>query len=312
MQNANLPVRDRDWKSYNAALVSRAELFLDTKSLKDWDRELRHMNKRKTGRKFLFPSCFIKYLALLHTYLGASCRALESLISFLAAYLPLLKKIDHSTIHRRIASLGLSLDKSIRHRKSLTVSIDSSGLKVHNRGEWIRHKHKVRRGYLKIHFAVNTKTREVICLESTKEEVHDNRRFRPMVRQLLKRYTLRKVLADAAYDDHRNFNLLDRHKIIPAIKLKRNSRKFAYWPRRDKNHRVRRKYASLMTAHYNDWKRRLGYGKRWISEIVFSSFKANFGEYFHAKLMENIVKEIERKAYVHNMLVNHLIKCQCM
>ncbi len=312
MKNENLPVRERDWKSYNAALVSRAEVFLDSKSLKDWGRELRRMNRHKEGRKFLFPACFIKYLALLQVYLGASCRALESLIAFLQKYVPSLVKIDHSTIHRRIVSLGLNFDKSVRHKKNLVVSIDSSGLKVHNRGEWIRHKHRVRRGYLKIHFAVNAKTREILELESTKEEVHDNRRFRPMIRKLRKKYTLRKVLADAAYDDHRNFNLLDRFKIIPAIKLKRNSRRHPYWPVRDKNHRVRRKYAVLMRNHYGEWKRRLGYGKRWISEIVFSSFKANFGEYFHARLMENIVKEIERKAYVHNVLANHLIRCQKM
>jgi IS5 family transposase len=270
------------------------------------------VNRHKEGRKFLFPPCFIQYLSLLQTYLGTSCRSLESMVSFLAGHMPLLKRIDHSTIHRRIASLGLDLGKSIHHRRSLTVSIDSSGLKVHNRGDWIRHKHKVRRGYLKIHFAVNTKTREIIGLESTRENVNDNRKFRPMVRKLLKKYSIKKLLADAAYDDHRNFNLLDRHGVIPAIKLKRNSRKYAYWPRRDKNHRVRRKYAALMLKSYDDWKRRLGYGKRWISEIVFSSFKANFGEYFHAKLMENIVKEIERKAYVHNMLANHLIQCQQM
>lgn len=171
MPSPKTSIRKRDWKGYNNALVSRAKLFLDPKVLKNWEKELRKLNKHKNGRKFLYPDCFIQYLALLQTYYGFSCRHVEAFLSFLEKYVPSLKKPDHSTVHRRIIQLDLDFYKSVKHKKGLVVSIDPSGLKVHNRGEWIRHKHKVRRGYLKIHFAVNTKTREIIELESTKEEV---------------------------------------------------------------------------------------------------------------------------------------------
>lgn len=309
MLSPQTSTKKRNRKSYNNALVSRAELFLDIKLLKDWEKELKKHNKRKNGRKFIYPNCFIKYLALLQTYYGFSCRHVESLLAFLEKHIPILKKPDHSTIHRRIVKLEIDFYKSVKHRKGLIVSIDSSGLKVHNRGEWIRHKHRVRRGYLKIHFAINTRTREIVELESTKEEVHDNRKFRPILRRVLKRYSVKKVLGDAAYDDHRNFNLLDKCKIVPAIKLKKNAFNHKWHPKWDRKYRVRRKYAVMMLKSYKEWKRRLNYGKRWISEIVFSSFKANFGEYFAAKKMENIKKEILRKAYVHNMLMNHLLRC---
>ena len=309
MLSPTTPTRKRDWKKYNNALVSRAELFLDPKTLKNWEKGLRKMNRHKNGRKFLYPDCFIQYLALLQTYYRFSCRHVESLLAFLQKHIPFLKKPDHSTIHRRIVKLDLDFYKSIRHRKGLIVSIDSSGLKVHNRGDWIRHKHKVRRGYLKIHFAVNTKTREIVELESTKEEIGDNKKFRPILRRILKRHSVKKVLGDAAYDDHRNFNLLERNEIIPAIKVKKNSLPHKWHPKWDRKHRVRRKYGAMLVKSYKDWRRRLGYGKRWISEIVFSSFKANFGEYFASKKMENIKKEILRKAYVHNMLMNHMAKC---
>jgi len=306
MSSPKTPIRNRNWKEYNNALVSRAELFFDPKILKDWEKELRRMNKRKNGRRFEYPENFIKSIVLLGTYFGFTYRKTEELVKVFKMFMPSLKKPDHSTIHRRMLGMDLNLGDSIRHRKGLIVSIDSSGLKVHNRGEWIRHKHKVRRGYLKIHFAVNTKTREIVELESTKEEVGDNRRFRPIVRKMLKKYRLKKVLADAAYDDHRNFNLLDSKKIIPAIKTKRNSREFKWWKTYDRKHRVRRKYAALLMTDYEKWKRKVGYGKRWISEIVFSSFKANFGESFASKKMENIEKEILRKAYVHNAMMNSM------
>ena len=306
MPSPKTSTKKRDWKKYNNALVSRAELFLDPKVLKHWEKDLRKLNKNKHGRQYSYPECFIRYLALIKTFFGFTYRTLESVMCFLEKHIPMIRKPDHSTIHRRIAKLGLDLGDSVKHRTNLMISIDSSGLKVHNRGEWIRHKHRVKRGWLKLHFAVNTKTREIIEMETTKEEVHDNRLFRPIVRKITKKYKVKKILADAAYDDHRNFNLLIENGIIPAIKLKRNSWNFKWGAQKfDRKHRLRRKYAALMAKSYKDWRRRLGYNKRWISEIVFSCFKANFGENFASKKMENIQKEILLKAYVHNMLMNH-------
>lgn len=41
---------------------------------------------------------------------------------------------------------------------TFVIAIDSTaGIKVSNRGEWIRHKWNVKRGYLKIHVAVDIK-----------------------------------------------------------------------------------------------------------------------------------------------------------
>ncbi len=147
MPSPKTSIRKRDWKKYNNALVSRAELFLDPDVLKNYEKDLRKMNRRKNGRRFIYPDCLIRYIALLQTYYGLSCRDAESFLAFLQKHAPFLKKPDHSTIHRRIATCDMDFYKSIRHRKGLVVSIDSSGLKVHNRGEWIRHKHRVRRGY---------------------------------------------------------------------------------------------------------------------------------------------------------------------
>jgi hypothetical protein len=129
------PIKKRNWKEYNNALVSRAELFFDPKVLKDWDKKLRKMNKRKNGRRFEYPDDFIKTIALLGTYFGFTYRKIEELVKVFKMFMPSLKKPDHSTIHRRITRMDLNLGDSIRHRKGLIVSIDSSGLKVHNRGE---------------------------------------------------------------------------------------------------------------------------------------------------------------------------------
>jgi len=37
------------------------------------------------------------------------------------------------------------------YSNDIMLAVDASGIKVSNRGEWIQHKWKVKRGYLKIH-----------------------------------------------------------------------------------------------------------------------------------------------------------------
>jgi hypothetical protein len=41
--------------------------------------------------------------------------------------------------------------------KPVSLAVDSSGIKVHNGRDWIIKVWKVKKGYLKIHFAINTK-----------------------------------------------------------------------------------------------------------------------------------------------------------
>ena len=61
----------------------------------------------------------------------------------------------------------------------ITIAVDSTGIKVTNRGEWIREKwnnnsNNKRRGFIKIHIAVNVRTKKVLLMEVTKEDVYDD------------------------------------------------------------------------------------------------------------------------------------------
>ena len=49
-------------------------------------------------------------------------------------------------------------------------------LKLQTEGnEWIRHKWKVKRDYLKIHIAVDIKKKRILSLQVTSEKVHDGK-----------------------------------------------------------------------------------------------------------------------------------------
>ena len=63
----------------------------------------------------------------------------------------------------------------LQNDDNFVIAIDSTGIKVSNRGEWIRHKWNVKRGYLKIHVAVDIKKKKNPSLHVTSEQIHDGK-----------------------------------------------------------------------------------------------------------------------------------------
>ena len=78
-------------------------------------------------------------------------------------------------------------------------------------------------GYLKIHLAVNTKTKQIIALDVTSEKVHDGRILKRLDRKAVKSVRMRRVLADGAWDSRENFKFLTQSKIKPIVKVRRDS-----------------------------------------------------------------------------------------
>ena len=140
--------------------------------------ELEEMNKNKEGRKFVYPDSFIKLLGYMRAYFHLPYRQTEGVVREHASNtLPSIP--DYSNICRRINRLDIKIsrhDKSNLHNDDyFVIAIDSTGIKVTNRGEWIRHKWNVKRGYLKIHVAVDIKKKKILSLQVTSEQVHDGK-----------------------------------------------------------------------------------------------------------------------------------------
>src|SRR3954451_6635134 len=86
----------------------------------------------------------------------------------------------------------------------------STGIKITNRGKWISDKwgaqnnKKKRKGYLKIHIAVDVKSKEIISMQVTNEHVHDSKVLPELVEGILKSNdmttttTIGKLFADGA------------------------------------------------------------------------------------------------------------------
>ena len=91
-------------------------------------------------------------------------------------------------------------------KDDFVIAVDSSGVKVSNRGEWIREKWKVYRGWIKIHIAVNVNTKEIIALEVADERIGDGKMLKPLIEKvesciiLLKKRRKRNMLTCCKLD----------------------------------------------------------------------------------------------------------------
>jgi len=161
----------------------------------------------------------------------------------------------------------------------------------------MRRKWKVRRGFLKIHIAVDVKRKKILALKVTDEKVGDGRMLQPLVEEASEKVKIAKALGDGAYDSKKNFRYLAGKDIEPVIKVRKNTstRAGGCIPRK----LLAQEYLSDPEA----WKRSHGYGQRWMAETVFSSFKRTFGEHVSAKRSENMTRELMAKANLYNAFI---------
>lgn len=136
---------------------------------------------------------------LSESYFGSPHRQTDGLLRTYDNTIP--RVPDYTAIPKRIDKINVDPEVG----DDIMLAIDSTGIKVANRGEWMRNKWKKRRGFLKI----------------TDERPHDALRLPSLVDQALHHGRASKVLADAAYDSKNNFTY--NNDIVPGIKVRNNS-----------------------------------------------------------------------------------------
>lgn len=214
----------RDWREYNESLVRRGEILLDFDMLDEWEEELKKMNRSKDGRKgarFRYPEPFMRLLAYLHVLFHLPFRQEEGFVKSLSKYVEGLEAPDWSTIWDRTKGLDMTLE-GVRTDEPISVAIDSSGVKVTNSGDWMRKKWKVKRGYLKVHLAVDARSKQAVSMRVTEETVSDGSQTEPLVREAMSKNGVGRVYGDGAYDSRANFNFLASNGIDPVIKVRKN------------------------------------------------------------------------------------------
>jgi hypothetical protein len=60
-----------------------------------------------------------------------------------------------------ISRIKVELDPRVDPDQDVARAVDSTGIKVSNRGGWIRQMWAVKRGFIKVHLAVDVKTGKI-------------------------------------------------------------------------------------------------------------------------------------------------------
>ena len=126
-----------------------------------------------------------------------------------------------------------------------------------------------------------------------------------------------ELRTDAGYDTRQIFEYCKRLGIVPLIRIKKNASSRVGGVGRTRGLAVQdqlcgsdpgsKRLAALdeceRVQSQKDWKRRVGYDRRWLVEIVLSSLKRMFGGSVNAVKIENIVQEIAIRIITYNRLL---------
>ena len=348
------------------------------------DGELEGMNVNKNGRPYSYPDTVIMSIAGIRAIHGPlpyrMCQGMaESALGEEDAP-------DHVTLWRRIKAMEIRQEGNITTVRNgndvLCLIPDATGLAPATRSDWIHHKHRKARGFIKLSVMINQETREILAFRVTDERKGDSSQFKDLVDGSLgalgldpeslragvlakgaanaqstdaaaagsrakrsaaegtkttgtagsaERYgmlpfcparhaggqSVIELRADAGYDTRQIFEYCKGLGIVPLIRIKKNANSRAGGVGRTRGLAAQdqlcgsdpgpKRLAALdeyeRVQNQKDWKRRVGYGRRWLVEIVFSSLKRMFGGSVNAVKMENIVQEIAIRINTYNRLL---------
>ncbi len=217
----------RNWQEYNESLVKHGEMYLTFSFLDSWGKDLEKLNRGKLGRRFTYPWALIELLMIIHVIFHLPYRQLEGFLRKLSELIPEIKPTDYTNIWRRGTQLKLNIPETISASDDpVVIAVNSTGIKVTNRGEWMREKWKIHRGWIKVHLAVDVKTKEIVAIEVTDERVSDGSKFNSIIDKAEENLSGRKIkeaLGDGAYDRREIFDHLQQKGIQPVIKIRSNA-----------------------------------------------------------------------------------------
>ena len=171
-------------KTDNEKYVKRgADLFIVYDSA--WEVEVEQANEGKIGAPYQYSETLLMLAAAVKVGLGVPYRQLEGIVGKMIGES---KTPSFSQLYKRIARLDVNIDQSemvVVSDKvhSRILAVDATGLKQHNRGEWMRVKWKKRRGFVKVHALVDTQTMKILALSVTDDSVGDSTMFKALLGQ---------------------------------------------------------------------------------------------------------------------------------
>ena len=291
---------NKSWHDYNESLIERGRILIDVGFIKSAAKEIKKMNKDKVGAPFQYPDSYIQFLAFLKVGFKIPYRTVQGIVRGLSEYIRI-EEMHFTHMRRRILKIEPTVgDLDFEDGEPITLILDATGLTISKKGDYIEEKWiREKKEFVKLHIAVDEKSKKVISFRITKGNVHDTKKFGPLVKEAAKICEIDKVHGDKAYDDRKNFNLLDDINAEPAIGIRKNASD------KRKGCPLRRDEVTILNKiGYEGWKQLKDAGRRWIAEIVFSSIKRVFGEDLLSKKFNAQKVEAGLKVMLYNQYLN--------
>jgi hypothetical protein len=262
-----------NWPEYEAGLCRRGSLTLwvTPEAIEQWTAP-----RRKTpGGQRRYSDLTISTCLMLRTAFKMPLRQAEGLMASVIELMNLeLRVPDHTTVSRRAVKLP-QLSKQSLPAGGLHVLIDSTGLKVYGAGQWLQEKHgaKSRKGWRKLHIAVDADGFSIVAHTLTEQDVDDPSQVGPLLKQI--DVPVKQVTADGAYDGDPTYNVIAAHgdEIVVAIPPRSTAvpSGAAEPTQRDRHLEM------IQTKGRLAWQAAVGYGKRALVETMMSVYKTLVG-----------------------------------
>jgi DDE family transposase len=295
---------NKSWHDYNESLIERGRVLMDVGFLKSWNKEIVKMNKGKVGAPFEYSNSYIHFLAFIKIGFKIAYRTVQGIVRGLSEYIRI-EEMHFTHIRRRMLKIKPSSVRNLgfkeeKHDKPIILIVDASGLTISKKGDYIEEKWiREKKEFIKLHISVDEESKKVVSFRITKGNIHDTKKFGPLVKEAAEKYDVDKVHADKAYDNRRSFNLLDDINAEPVIRIRKNA------STRSKGCPLRRDEVFLVKKlGYEGWKQLKDAGKRWIAEIVFSSIKRELGEDLLSKKFKAQKVEAGLKVMLYNKFIS--------
>lgn len=220
---------------------------------------------------------------------------------FAKSILNRIKLPTSSLICKRAIKLRLDLPK-LSSKRPHTILVDSSGIKVLGEGEWkvkIHRKGRPRK-WIKLHLAVDPKTKEIVAELTSEASVRDSTAFPTLFAQVNRR--VKEVMADGAYDSGDIRDLIKKQGGKALIPPPKKGVCSGTDPDRDQAVLDIRGLGGDTIAR-SIWGKLTGYSRRALIETTFSRYKKMFTEKAFSRTYERQVVENRLKCLILNKMI---------
>ena len=288
-----------NWRKYNESLVQRGSItyWFSEDVIDQWHHD---NDQPKVGHPFVYSDTAIECLLALRELFQLPYRQTEGLGKSLAQLMQINLDIpDYTSLAKRAAKLGVVLDVR-KHNGPIDLIVDSTGLKVFGEGEWKTRKHGIskRRTWRKLHLAVNPDTHEIEAETLTENSCDDAGQVDPLLDQVAGK--IDAFYGDGAYDKWKVYETLGGRKIKAIIPPQRNAKIKQHGNSGDPPLPRDTAIREIRRRGRRQWKQRIGYHRRSLSETAMYRMKCCFGDHLKNRLIENQRTETRIRSKILN------------